>query len=142
MRILLYAKALEQYAVRLKDAIKIYFPEEEIEVYKTVKSLSARLRQPVEDPEMAILLISNRNDLMDILSIQHFFRDTPIILFTPDNEAETIALAHQLRPRFLSDLQGDFRVVTEVLKKWSKTKKRGEKNVSENFSTPGRIGSG
>jgi hypothetical protein len=133
MKILLYAKVLEQCTVRLKDAIKIYFPEEGIEVYKTVKSFSERLRQPMEDPKMAILLISSRNDLMDIVSIQHLFRDTPIILFTPDNEAETIALAHQLRPRFLSDLQGDFRVVTEVLKKMVQDQKERREKCIRKF---------
>jgi hypothetical protein len=74
----------------------------------------------MEDPKIAILLTNSRVDLMDILSIQHLFRDTPIILFAPDNERETIALAHQLRPRFLSDTQSDFEVISGVLNKMVK----------------------
>jgi hypothetical protein len=57
---------------------------------------------------------------MDILSIQYLFRDTPIILFAPDNEKETIALAHQLRPRFLGDFNTDCRTVSQVLEKMIK----------------------
>jgi hypothetical protein len=94
MRILLYAKTIEQFTDRLKNLIATHFPEEKIEVHQTIKSLSQILRQPMEDPKIAILLTNSRVDLMDILSIQHLFRDTPIILFAPDNERETIALAH------------------------------------------------
>jgi len=120
MRILLYAKAAEQFTDRLKNLIATHFPEGKIDVYQTIESLSQRLRQPMEDPKIAILLTNSRVDLMDILSIQHLFRDTPIIFFAPDNERETIALAHQLRPRFLSDTQSDFEVISGVLKKMVK----------------------
>jgi hypothetical protein len=133
MSILLYAKELEKYTDRVKDLIVTPFPDEKIEKHHTIKSLSLRLRQPMEDSKMVILLISSRNDLMDILTIQHLFRDTPIILFTPDNEAETIGLAHQLRPRFLSDLQGDFRVATEVLKKMVQDQKERREKCIRKF---------
>jgi hypothetical protein len=120
MRILLYAKAIEQSTERLKNLITTHFPENKLEIHQSIESLSQRLRQPLEDPKIAILLTNSRVDLMDILSIQHLFRDTPITLFTPDNERETIALAHQLRPRFLCDTQSDFEVISGVLKKMVK----------------------
>ncbi len=120
MRILLYAKTIEPFTDRLKNLIATHFSEGKIDVYQTIDTLSQRLRQPMEEPKIAILLTGSRGDLMDILSIQHLFRGTPIILFAPDNERETIALAHQLRPRFLCDFHSDCRVVTEVLKRMVK----------------------
>jgi hypothetical protein len=105
---------------RLKALIATHFPEWEIDVFRTIETLSQRLRQPREEPKIAILLTGSRVDLLDILSIQHLFRDTPIILFAPDNERETVALAHQLRPRFLGDFHTDSAVVPQVLEKMIK----------------------
>ena len=104
MRFLFLAKAEEPITDRLKNSIATHFPKWKIDVLPTVETLSQRLREPLEEPKIAILLTGSRVDLMDILSIQYLFRDTPIILFAPDNEKDTIALAHQLRPRFLGDL--------------------------------------
>jgi hypothetical protein len=120
MRFLFLAKAAEPMTDRLKNLIATHFPEGKIDVFQTIEALSQRLRQPLEEPKIAILLAGSRVDLMDILSVQHLFRDTPIILFAPDNEKETIALAHQLRPRFLCDTQSDFEVISGVLKKMVK----------------------
>lgn len=120
MRFLFLAKAVEPFTDRLKNSIATHFPEGKIDVFQTIETLSQRLREPLEEPKIAILLTGSRVDLMDILSIQHLFRDTPIILFAPDNERETIALAHQLRPRFLGDFHTDCGVVPQVLEKMIK----------------------
>ncbi len=120
MRFLFLAKAAESFTDRLKNLMATHFPEWKIDVLPTVETLSQRLREPLEEPKIAILLTGSRFDLMDILSIQYLFRDTPIILFAPDNEKETIALAHQLRPRFLGDLHTEWGVVHQVLGKMIK----------------------
>lgn len=120
MRFLILAKATELFTDRLKNSIATHFPEWKIDVLPTVETLSQRLREPLEEPKIAILLTGSRVDLMDILSIQYLFRDTPIILFAPDNEKETIALAHQLRPRFLGDFRTEWGIVRQVLGKMIK----------------------
>jgi len=120
MRFLFLAKAAEPFTDRLKTLISTHFPGGEIDVFQTIEALSQRLRQPLEEPKIAILLPGSRLDLMEILSIQHLLRDTPIILFAPDNERETIALAHQLHPRFLGDCHTDCGVVPQVLEKMIK----------------------
>jgi len=56
----------------------------------------------------------------NILSIGHLFQNIRIILLVPSKEAETVALAHQLRPRFLTDINSDFAEITAVLKKMLK----------------------
>jgi hypothetical protein len=120
MRFLFLAKAAEPFTDRLKSLISTHFPDGKIDVLQTIEALAQRLRQPLEGPKIAILFPGSRLDLMEILSVQHLLRDTPVILFAPDNERETIALAHQLRPRFLGDCRTDCGVVPQVLEKMIK----------------------
>jgi len=120
MRFLFLAKAVEPFTDRLQDSIATHFPECKIDVLPTIATLSQRLREPREESKIAILITGSRVDLEEVLSIQHFLRDIPIILFAPDNETETIALAHQLRPRFLGDFHTEWGVVRQVLGKMIK----------------------
>lgn len=89
-------------------------------VYRTIDDLSQSLRQPAEDSSVAILLVSNKEDLKNFLFIRHFFQNIRIILLIPSKEAEIVALAHQLRPRFLTDINTNLAEITAVLKKMLK----------------------
>jgi hypothetical protein len=87
------------------------------EVHQTIQSLVKSLREPVEEKNIAVLLPADRKDLQDLLSIRHLFRDVPLILLVSDHSKETMAMAHQLRPRFVSGVQGDYGPTIEVLQK-------------------------
>jgi hypothetical protein len=124
MKIFIYSKMGNQFGDILEKLIETHLPEVEMGVYKTIDSLSQNLRQPIEDSVVAILLVSNRGDLQNILSIRHFFQDIRIILILPSKETEIITLAHQLRPRFLTDINTDLADITAVLKKMLKVQKQ------------------
>jgi hypothetical protein len=89
-------------------------------VYRTIDDLSKGLRQPGKDSGVAILLVSNQEDLKNILSIGPLFQNIRIILLIPNKEAEIVALAHQLRSRFLTDINTDLAEIIAVLKKMLK----------------------
>jgi hypothetical protein len=97
--------------------IKQLGPPNNIEVYRNIESLSRRLRQPGADQGIAVLLVANKDDLLDILSIRDLLRNVRIILILPDKEEDTIAKGHMLRPRFLSYIDSDFADVFAVLAK-------------------------
>jgi hypothetical protein len=120
MKIFLYSKVSEQSGNILEKIIKTDLPEVEIVVYRTIDDLSQGLRQPIKDSGVAILLISNQEDLKNILSIRHLFQNIRIILLLPSKETEIVTLAHQLRPRFLTHINSDFAEITAVLKKMLK----------------------
>ena len=120
MKIFLYSKMVDQSADILEKLIKTHLPEVEMAVYNTIDDLSQSLRDPTEDSRVAILLISNQEDLRNLFSIRYLFQNIRILLLLPDKTAETIALAHQLRPRFLTDINTDLAEITAVLKKMFK----------------------
>ena len=120
MKIFLYSKMVDQPADILEKLIKTHLPDVEMAICRTIDDLSQSLRNPTADSGVAILLISNQEDLKNILSIGHLFQNIRIILLLSDKTAETVALAHRLRPRFLTDINTDLAEITAVLKKMFK----------------------
>jgi len=120
MKIFLYSHAGDPSGDKLSQQIKTNLPEAGMEVCRTIRDLSQNLRQPTEDSGVAVLLVSDQEDLKNIISLRHLFQNIRIILLLPNKEPETVAMAHQLRPRFLTDRNSDFVEVTAVLKKMFK----------------------
>jgi len=120
MRILLYRKEAGTEGSELMKLIDTALQDGKGEVYQNIQSLAKSLREPVEEENIAVLLASDRKDLQDLLSIRHLLRDVPLILLVSDHSKETMAMAHQLRPRFINSLQGDYGSTIEVLQKIAK----------------------
>jgi hypothetical protein len=108
---------INEASVRIQGLLEKSFPGLDIEVYRTIDGLSARLRRPKDDALVAVLLAESRKELLDFLSLLNLFRDIRIILIIPDRNQETIALAHQLRPNFLCYKNSDFTEFIAVLNK-------------------------
>jgi hypothetical protein len=120
MKVLLYAQADAESGDSLQELIETTIPKGKIEIHRNFEGLSHRLREPLDNRVVAILLLTSRGDLANILSIQHLLRDIEIILLAPNSNPETIAMAHQLRPRFLTYTNSDFEELGAVLKKMIK----------------------
>lgn len=117
MILVYYGTVTDGAGQRLQRVIEELVPKAELEVYGTIKKLAARLRQPVGDVTMAVLLAATREDLSQILSICDLLCYVRIMLILPDREEDTIAKGHSLRPRFLTYADGDFLDVAAVLGK-------------------------
>ncbi len=120
MKIFLYSKVGDPPGDNLEKIIKRHLPEVEMVVYRTMNGLSQGLRQPIGNLSIAVLVASDQENLMNMISIRHLFQNIRIILLVPSKEAEIVALAHQLRPRFLTDVNRDLVEITAVLKKMLK----------------------
>jgi hypothetical protein len=110
-------------------------PRENIEVFGDLQSLSARLREPLEEEAVLILFIpANPDDLQEILSIRHLLENVRTIVVAPNQETDTVAMAHMLRPRFLTYAGEDLRTLTSVLYKM--TSGRNSDGMQERRSLP------
>ena len=117
MKVLLYTTASEAIVERAKTVLQSSVSDG-IEVYRTINDLSLRLRG-AKDTAIVILLVGNREDFLDLLAIRHLFRNIRIIVVVPDTEHETIAMAHRLRPRYLTYIDGNFLGLSAVVNKMS-----------------------
>jgi hypothetical protein len=115
MTLLVYSAKTNDAEERLLRVIELLLPEKTLKFYRSIDDLSARLRQPVFNPRIIILLAASRKELENILSIRELLEDAKIILIVPDTDPATLARGHTLRPRFLSDCNSDFVDVAAVV---------------------------
>ncbi len=90
---------------------------ESIEISRTIKGLSRRLRQPSFGGLIAVLLASDLDDLKDFVAIGDLLSRIPLILILPDTKRATTCLGHKLFPRFISYVWSDPSDVSAVLSK-------------------------
>jgi len=115
MNVLIYSPGRQ--GERLETVIRDVVPDERLEVYETFQGFAERLRKPMDEIPVAVILAASQEDLLAILSISHLLCDVRFILILPDREDVTVAIGHTLRPRFMSYADTDFREVTAVLGK-------------------------
>jgi hypothetical protein len=117
MRILLYTKEADESREKRKEILESNFKDRRVETFPTAGDLTRRLREPSEETKIVILLINDQEDLKHFVSIQHLFLNVPLLIQVPDDSAETLQMAHRLRPRYLNGSQGDLGTLVEVLRR-------------------------
>jgi len=117
MDLFFYSTASEANQKQLEDSFMSFMPKGKIEVFRSFDNFSQRLKLPAQPQSIAVLAPGSRQELQEILSRIDLLRDLRIIVIAPDHEAETTAIAHQLRPRYLTYHNGDFGVLAAVLGK-------------------------
>jgi glycerol dehydrogenase-like iron-containing ADH family enzyme len=117
MDLFIYSTVSEENRKQLEDSFKALVPKEKMEVFRSFDDFSQRLKLPAQSKSIAVLAPGSRQELQEILSRIDLLRDLRIIVIAPDHEAETTAVAHQLRPRYLTYLNGDFGDLAAVLDK-------------------------
>ncbi len=110
-------KGTEEYEQRLMDSLP---KVENIQICRTIKGLSQRLRQPSFGSLIAVLHASDLDDLKGLVAIGDLLSGIPLILILPDSDRETIRLGHSLFPRFISYVWSDLSNVCAVLSKMLK----------------------
>lgn len=70
-----------------------------------------------EEIAVAVLLVSTQRDLLDLKAVWSLFENVRTILILPDSKEETVAVAHTMRPRFISCGDRDLSDVVAVLEK-------------------------
>ena len=83
----------------------------------TIEQLILILKNTMEEPKIAVLFASDRQNLNEILSMHEYFYSYRIILILPDKEEETLKKGFKLFPRFLSFATDGLKQVNDVLNK-------------------------
>jgi len=117
MQLLFYSSANDQNKKRLEASVQQVIPESRIELYKKLDDLEKRLRTPVEPDSIAVLSVSNLEELRKMQLLRQLLPEIYVVLVIPDRKKSTLALAHLLLPRFLSRKNSDFTDLKIVLLK-------------------------
>ncbi len=121
MRLLVFAPMRKEGNRLINDLIDNFTAVKNLEIYRTVDSLAARLRQPQKKTIIAVIFAVTREDLSDIISIKELLLDTRIILILPDHDHATIAKGHMLRPRYVAYADTTKGEVVAVIEKMCNT---------------------
>ncbi len=117
MNIILYSRPGDPAGSRLQTLLETQTTGVTLEVYRTLDTLSERLHQPTPDVKAAVLVAARQEDLLILMTLRPLLDGLRTILILPDRQANTVALGHQLRPRFLSDVDSHFLDVIAVINK-------------------------
>jgi hypothetical protein len=101
---------LEQLARKLRARASV-------QVVRHLDEVRAALLYRSHEIKVAVFFASTRQDLLDLKTIWSLLQDIRTILILPDCEKETIAVAHTMRPRFISCGDRDIHDVEAVLGK-------------------------
>jgi hypothetical protein len=121
MQLLFYSSGDDQNKKRLEAAVHQVIPESQIELFKKLADFRGRLRMPVEPESIAVLLVSDREELQQMQLLRGLLTEIYVLLVLPDRKKSTIKLAHLLLPRFLSQIEDDFIDLSKVLNKMYRT---------------------
>ena len=113
MKLLLYApndKTGEQLRARIQNLMS----NSSMESFGTIDSFIQRLRQPVHEFSLAVILAGSRSEFEKILEAGDLFESLRIIIILPDRKTDTISAALKLHPRYMGYVDGDFVDVSMV----------------------------
>lgn len=115
--LLLYTPLAHRASYRLEEAVATVVSQQATEIVHTPKGLARRLRKPDNGLEVAVILAASRKRLRELQSLDQILESLRLILILPDAAPQTIAQAHNLRPRYVTHLHSDFQDVSAVLRK-------------------------
>ena len=122
MKLLFYYSRENAQTKGLENLIRSFVPDDALEVYNNLETLTERLRGPIDNITTAVFVASSLAELKNFYKLRNYFFDLRHIIILPEKDEKMIAVAHKLRPRFLSYFEHDFNVVSAVLKKMFSTK--------------------
>jgi hypothetical protein len=123
MSILVYSNSDDQTVnENLLELIESKVPRDQIEFLQTFGALKERVHRLSKEIEVAVLLAKDNVQLCELVSLKDFLEDVRIILILPDHEKETVSKATKLFPSFISSVDSDYHLVSEVLEKMIKNR--------------------
>jgi hypothetical protein len=117
MSVILYLPKKEKTEEHLLRIIQKAIPDQVIEICASIRELSDRLHQPMPDVRVAVLCVTNRAELMEIIYLNDLLDELKVVLVLPDSDPDVLEKAYILCPRFIAVAESDFVHLGSVLKK-------------------------
>jgi len=117
MIILFYFSSEDGTGEMLQRIMTRFTAAAEVKVFRNWGIFVKNLMKPRVNTAIAVILLSQREELLDAVSVRDLIHEYKLILILPDKEEETISLAHSLRPNFMTYKMGNLHELEIVLKK-------------------------
>jgi hypothetical protein len=110
-----YLRDKDKFGMELKKMLEGLASKANVVICRTNADLTARLRMPLSESSIAVLLIADEKDLKSMLSIKSLLINMRIVLILPDRSDVTIEAGHSLHPRYLSFKDNSLKDINAVL---------------------------
>jgi hypothetical protein len=123
MSILVYSNSDDQTVNKyLLELIESRVPRDQMEFLQTFEALKERVHRLSKEIDVAVLLAKDNVQLCELVSLKDFLEGVRIILILPDQGKETVSKATKLFPNFISSMDSDFHLVSDVLERMLKNR--------------------
>ena len=117
MNLLIYIPAFSEFSRRFMDDVRRLPSGIKSEVFDTRAGFISRLRQPKDNSLITILFEPSHEDLEDARNARQYLVSVPLLLVLSDQDVVTMALAHRLRPSYITYVDSDLSRLLSVVKK-------------------------
>jgi hypothetical protein len=117
-------RALEE-GQELLNAVAPIVAGGRLEVYYDLQRFAARIRRPKDRSSVAIVWDPTREDLRDIGAMRPLLEGIRTLLVLPDEDAETVVLAHKLLPAYIAYIDDGIAEIVSVLERLAASVRSG-----------------
>jgi hypothetical protein len=107
MALIVYIPSENELERRFLALLEMAIPDKRFEICHSIDELSAKLEMPLFDVKVAILFAVTRKEITQILALGDWMADVKSILVLSDGDKDTMAMAHKLRPRYVTWVNSD-----------------------------------
>lgn len=100
---------------RVERILELLCPDKRYEVFQEIPVFEKYIRSYLSHEHLIILRAEKKQHLRQFVALEELLIGHRIILILPDNDQETLARGHSLRPRFITYRDADFREIAFVL---------------------------
>ncbi|MGA1871360.1 MAG: hypothetical protein ACMUJM_22750 [bacterium] len=117
MQLLLYSQHSNENTDILSTLAESVISHNALYECHSIEEVGFILRHSHISGTIALLFVADYDDLVNLLSLKDIFSYIRLIIVLPTHNEELIALAHRLRPRFLTFIDESHYTLKDVLKK-------------------------
>ena len=117
MELILYKKDFHDFEAKIRGVIESVVSKDKTAIFRSIENMIERIMHLTNNPEIAVLIIKNRKEFLQLYSSLNVLRRAKMLLILTDKNPKTIMLGYKLKPQFSTYLHNDFWVIQTVLKK-------------------------
>jgi len=110
-------KKFDDFEAKICGVIESVVSKEKTAIFRSIENMIERIMHLTYNPEIAVLIIKNRKEFLQLYSSLNVLRRAKMLLILTDKNPKTIMLGYKLKPQFPTYLHNDFWVIQTALKK-------------------------
>mgnify|MGYP000911250677 FL=1 len=117
MAVVVYLPQKVEMGVELLLIVQKAIPDQKIETFSSIDQLIDRIQRPLLDISVAVLHVSKRADLMELIFLKDVLVELEIVLVLAGSQPDVLEKAYELQPRFIVSSESDLHQLGDVLRK-------------------------